>query len=130
MRQPRTAAGKRLVAEQNVALARTSKQTGEELAWSEAEIVALERAGETVDRAEKVRKLLDAEMRADEVRPAMVVKLSAELRALDRLVVDLVAKLNPYSEGQAKSNRHQRAANSRWQRDADRKRWAIPGAAN
>ncbi|MDJ0359697.1 hypothetical protein [Rhodococcus sp. H29-C3] len=126
MRAPRTAAGKRLLAEQNAALARTSSQTGEELVWSEAETVALERAGETVDRAETVRKLLQIQMRADEPNPSIVVKLSAEIRALDRLVVDLVGKLNPYGEGQAKSDRHQRAANARWSRADDAKRWQVP----
>lgn len=125
MRAPRTAAGKRLLAEQNAALARTSSQTGEELVWSEAETVALERAGETVDRAETVRKLLQIQMRADEPNPSIIVKLSAEIRALDRLVVDLVGKLNPYGEGQAKSGRHQRAANARWERKSDSERWAI-----
>ncbi|WP_027497462.1 hypothetical protein [Rhodococcus sp. JG-3] len=125
MRQPRTAAGKRLIADQNAALARTSKQTGEELVWSEAETVALERAGGAVDRAERVRKLLDAEMRRDEPNAAIYVKLSAELRALDRLVVDLIGKLNPYGEGAAKSSRHQRAANARWSRADDSKRWQV-----
>lgn len=125
MRNPRTAAGKRLVADQAAALARTSKDTGEVLVWSEAEIVALERAGDTVDRAEKVRKLLDIQMRADEPNPAIVVKLSAEIRALDRLVVDLVGKLNPYGEGQAKSGRHQKAANARWHRDSGSSSQAV-----
>jgi hypothetical protein len=35
------------------------------------------------------------------------------LRALDRQVVDLLAKLNP-GVGAAKSERHQRAAQYRW----------------
>ncbi|WP_072688415.1 hypothetical protein [Rhodococcus marinonascens] len=75
---------------------------------------ACRRAGESVDRAESVRKLLQNEMRTDQPNPGIVVKLSAEIRALDRLAVDLIARLNPKSEGAPKSSRHQRAAQSRW----------------
>ncbi len=45
MRQPKSAAGKRLVAAQNAALERASQERGEQLVWSEAEEAALERAG-------------------------------------------------------------------------------------
>ncbi|MFC9833183.1 hypothetical protein ACFVKB_05055 [Rhodococcus sp. NPDC127530] len=117
MRAPKTTAGKRLVKAQNDALARASSDQGQTLVWSEAEEAILERAGETVDRAEHVRKLFASEM-AGEQNPATVVKLSAELRMLDRQVVDLVAKLNPEGVGPAKSARHQRAARSRWDRGA------------
>lgn len=99
------------------------------MGWDEAETVALERAGETADRAERVRKLLDTELRKDDPNAALYVKLSAELRALDRLVVDLVAKLNPSGEGPAKSERHQRAANARWSRGGDANRWQVRGKA-
>lgn len=118
MRRPRTAAGKRLVDSMHEALARTSAETGQTLVWSEQEEAALERAGETVDRAEKVRKLLDSALKADEPNPAVVVKLSAELRMLDKQVVDLLGKLNPEGEGPSKSQRHVRAARSRWDRSA------------
>lgn len=116
MRRPKTAAGRRLVDAQNAALARASTDRGETLVWSEAEEAALERAGETVDRAEAVRKLLAVQLRADEPNSNTVVKLSAELRMLDKLTVDLLDKLNPDGEGPAKSARHVRAARSRWDR--------------
>lgn len=102
----------------NAALGRTSAETGQTVVWSEQEEAALERAGETVDRAEKVRKLLDSALKADEPNPSVVVKLSAELRMLDKQVVDLIGKLNPEGEGPAKSQRHVRAARSRWDRAA------------
>lgn len=124
MRRPKTAAGRRLVDAQNAALARTCTETGEDLVWSEYEEAALERAGETVDRAEAVRKLLQIELRKDEPNGNTVVKLSAELRSLDKLVVDLLGRLNPEGDEPAKSERHQRAANARWSRS----RWATGGA--
>lgn len=113
MRRPRSAAGRRLVDAQNEALRRSSERLGRQLLWSEAEAAALERAGETVDRAERIRKLFDAELHG-EPNPAVVVKLSAELRQLDRQVVALIALLNPEGEGPVKSGRHQRAAHTRW----------------
>ncbi|NKS00916.1 hypothetical protein GS528_07255 [Rhodococcus hoagii] len=125
MRRPRTAAGRRLVDAQNAALAETCKDSGEEFVWTPAEEAALERAGDTEDRAESVRKLLQIELKSEEPDKALVVKLSAELRALDRLVVDLIGRLNPAGDEPVKSHRHQRAANSRWERD--RSRWALKG---
>lgn len=118
MRRPKSAAGRRLVDAQNAALARASTERGETLLWSEAEEAVLERAGETVDRAEHVRRMLASELRAEEPNPNAVVKLSAELRALDKFVVDLIAKLNPEGEGPAKSARHVKAARTRWDRAA------------
>ena len=102
---------------QNDALKRSSVERGQTLMWSEAEEVALERAGETVDRAESIKALLAEEM-AGESRPPIVVKLSGELRLLDKLVVDLVARLSPDGVGPVKSPRHQRAAHARWDRTA------------
>ncbi|MFD4368975.1 hypothetical protein [Rhodococcus sp. NPDC058521] len=114
MRRPRTAAGKRLVDGQTENLHRAGTELGTHLVWTESEEAILERAGETVDRAEKLRKLLDSELRADEPRPAVTVKLSAEIRALDRLVVDLIGRLNPEGTERPKSQRHVRAARRRW----------------
>jgi hypothetical protein len=45
------------------------------------------------------------------------VKLSAELRDLDRTVVDLVAHLD-FALTPPKNERHQRAVRSGWDRDA------------
>ncbi|MDT5101291.1 MAG: hypothetical protein QOC76_5028 [Mycobacterium sp.] len=46
----------------------------------------------------------------------MAVKLAAEIRLCEKHVVDLLARVNP-EPGQAKSDRHVRAARSRWDRD-------------
>ena len=87
--------------------------------WSEAEEAALERAGQTVDRAEDLRKLLAAELRSEDPNGNKVVKYSAEIRALDRLVVQLLDRLAPDEVGPVKSKRHQRAAVARWNRKAN-----------
>jgi hypothetical protein len=89
-------------------LAHAAKAGGQNLEWSEHELIAIERACSTADRAQVVQGLLDAEA-ADQNRPTIVAKLSNELRQLDRLVVDLVGRVHP-GEGQAKSERHKKAA--------------------
>lgn len=122
MRRPKTAAGRRLVDAQNAILAQTCANTGQEYVWSPTEEAALERAGDTVDRAEQVRKLLASELKSDEPNKTLIVKLSAELRMLDKLVVELLARLNPEGDEPVKSPRHQRAAQARW----DRARWQLP----
>lgn len=113
IRRPRTAAGRRLVDDQHEALRRAGEEAGVALVWSETEEAALERAGQTVDRAERLRKVFDDEMRGD-AHPAVLVKISGELRQLDRQVIALLAQLNPEGEDTPKSERHQRAARSRW----------------
>jgi len=50
---------------------------------------------------------------AAENRPSVLVKLSAEGRALDRQIVDLLAKVNP-GLGPGVSERHQKASRARW----------------
>jgi len=80
-------------------------------------LATIERAHGIADRAEVLRVRFDAE-EAGDAQPAVLVKLSAELRLLDRQVVDLVARVNP-GIGAAKSARHQRAAHSRWDRRGD-----------
>ncbi|WP_329411943.1 hypothetical protein OG563_06020 [Nocardia vinacea] len=84
-----------------------------EAEWTEQELEWLTLAGNAADRAVQVQGLLDAELSRDELRPLVVVKLSAELRALERTQADLVARLTPVP-GPPKSARHVRAANSRW----------------
>lgn len=83
-----------------------------ELQWDEREADALTRACATADRVETLQRAFDAEQDG-EARPAVLAKLSSELRALDRQVVDLLGRLNP-GVGLAKSERHQRAAGARW----------------
>lgn len=109
-------AGQRLRADLEAAKARASKEQGAALVWTEFEADVIDRAASTADRAAQMRAAFAAEL-AGEAQPTVLAKLSAELRALDRLVVDLAAKVNP-GLGPAKSERHVRAARSRWDRSS------------
>lgn len=105
-------AGARVKADLAAALARAARELGRPLEWSEAEAQAIDAAVRAADQAQVLREMFAAEL-ADQARPAVAVKLSAELRLLDKAVVDLVARVNP-GVGPAKSERHVRAARSRW----------------
>lgn len=110
---PKMTAGRRLRTGLDAMLQRAREDLGEpELQWDERELDVIGRAVETADRAEELLALFDAEQ-AGENRPAVLVKISAEVRACDKAVSDLVAKVNP-GVGPAKSERHQRAAHARW----------------
>ncbi|WP_280186163.1 MULTISPECIES: hypothetical protein [Nocardia] len=84
--------------------------------WTEREEIYLQLAGRAADRAALVQTQLDVELERDEPRASSVVRLSAELRQLERAQADLVARLSPTPGGVAKSERHQRAAVVRWDR--------------
>lgn len=110
-------AGQHLRQTLDQALARASQDIGQPLEWAEDEVVAIEAAVQAADRAADLRRIYDAE-RTGEARPTVLVKLSAELRQLDRQVVELAARVNP-GVGPAKSARHVRAANARWRRNKE-----------
>ncbi|CDM76133.1 hypothetical protein MMARE11_19860 [Mycobacterium marinum E11] len=112
-RRPR-GAGARLRFELDQALERAGREAGQNLEWSEQELQVIDRAAAATDRAAVLGRLWKKEV-AGEAQPAVLVKLSAELRACERAAVDLVARVNP-GIGPAKSDRHQRAARSRWDR--------------
>ncbi|WP_433626081.1 hypothetical protein [Nocardia sp. CA-120079] len=84
--------------------------------WTEREEIYLKLAGRAADRASVLQSQLDAELERDEPRASSVVRLSAELRQLERAQADLVARLSPNPGGAVKSERHQRAAVVRWDR--------------
>ena len=107
--------GDRLRRDMDEALRRAGEDRGVALVWDEVEELALERAADAANRAEEIRLVLDNEMRSEEANPNVIVRLSAELRALDKSVVDLCSRLN-LGIGQAKSARHQKAARARWDR--------------
>jgi hypothetical protein len=115
-RRRRPRAGQQLRAELDRALEHASRELGhgQTLEWSEHELVALERAASAADRAEELGWIYDTEL-AGERRPTVLVKLSGEIRSCERQVIDLVSKVNP-AVGPVKSERHQRAARSRWDR--------------
>lgn len=112
----RTSAGQRLRDDMDAALLRASKELGQPveqpLEWTEQELVALDAACAAADRGEALQAVFDAE-HVGEKRPTVLVKLSSELRALDRQAVDLLAKINP-GLGAGVSVRHEQAARARW----------------
>ena len=90
-----TTAGEQLAARYAEALARASREHGRQLEWTEAETVALAKAIESADRAERVKALLDAELAQRKPSPSVVTKLSAEWRLLNKAQMDYVWRLNP-----------------------------------
>ncbi|MGB3521944.1 MAG: hypothetical protein WBA50_10755 [Mycobacterium sp.] len=111
---PKMTAGIRLRKAMDEALARAGQDIGQHLEWTADEMIILERAASAADRAEELRDRYRDEL-ADAGKASSLTRLSAEIRQLDRLVVDLVGRVNP-GVGPAKSQRHQRAARARWQR--------------
>ncbi|MED5813870.1 hypothetical protein VST63_16040 [Mycolicibacterium sp. 050232] len=114
-RRPR-AAGRRLRWDMDQALAEAGRELGTKLEWSEHEQQVIDRAATAADRSEQLGRLWKAEL-ADEARAGVLVKIAAEQRAQDRAVIDLISRVNP-GIGAAKSDRHTRAAQSRWGRSA------------
>lgn len=117
---PKMTAGRRLRDEMNDMLSRAGEALGEpNLKWDERESDLIARASAAADAAEALRRLFASEQDGEN-RYTVLVKLSAEARACDRQVADLLARVNP-AEGQAKSERHVRAARSRH----DRRLWSV-----
>lgn len=117
--KPEPTAGQTLRAALDDALAQASKAAGEKLSWDESDRQMIARAAAAADLAERLRGSLRTELDG-EARPGTVTKLSAEIRQLDRLVVEFTRRIESGLTALAvgKSERHQRAANARWKRDA------------
>ncbi|MGY1994713.1 hypothetical protein [Mycolicibacterium fortuitum] len=106
--------GDRLRQRLDASLAKVAKATGRTVQWSDIELVAIDEAVALADRAESLRDRFDA-LNADEnANGDVLLRWSAELRLLSKLVVDLVAKVDPNPE--PKGNRHVAAARTRWDR--------------
>jgi hypothetical protein len=111
-------AGTRLRADLDAALAHASEQAERALEFDEAERHVIDQAAAAADRADELRALYRAELaRQPEPRPRTVVALAAETRLTEKAAVDLVARVN-LGLGAAKSARHVRAVQTRWQRGA------------
>lgn len=76
--------------------------------WDARERLILDRACAAADRAEGLQASWD------DADASLKVRLSAELRALEKQIAELIFRLNPQATGAPKSDRHQRAANTRW----------------
>jgi hypothetical protein len=112
-------AGEALRGQMDAALARAAKDAGRTLEWTEPELHHLAAAARAADRVELLNRQLAAEVAAEN-RPTVVVKVSAELRALDKAVGEHLGRVE-VGEGTAKSAQHQAAVRARWdRRDADR----------
>jgi hypothetical protein len=86
------------------------------LVWRPAERVALDAACKAADMAQLLAARLDAVAAGDAdgaVDDPLLLKLSAELRQQRRAVADMVARLE-FGPDRVKSERHVRAARSRW----------------
>ncbi|MDX1885363.1 hypothetical protein [Mycolicibacterium sp. 120270] len=110
-------AGQQLRGMFDKALDRASQQLGKRMAWDEHELEALTAASSAADRRDELQRVYRDEL-AGERRPAVLVKLSTELRLLDKAVADHLSRVR-IGPGVAKSERHQRAVNARWQRQRD-----------
>jgi len=107
-------AGQRLRAGLDEALAVAARQSGEPLEFDEREAFCIESAVLAADRAERLRARLAQEFDGRASADALT-KLSAEARMNEKQAVDLAARVQ-IGLGAAKSPRHQRAAQARWNR--------------
>jgi hypothetical protein len=114
--QPQTAGG-RLIADLDAALAEASVNLGKPLSWDEHEQHEIAAAARAANRCEMLKQQLDAEVDGEN-RPEVVVKLSAEMRLLEKAITDHLERVH-VGPGVAKSPRHQRAVNARWDRRRD-----------
>lgn len=111
----RTTAGQRLRSDLDAALARAAEDQGvAALEFTELERRLIATAVEMADWAEALKAHRDAEL-AGQARPTTLVRLSAEVRHCERMVHDLVARVN-FGTGVAKAPQQQRAARARWNR--------------
>jgi hypothetical protein len=97
------------------ALAHAVRDAGRPLEFDERETRTIDSAAAAADRGEQLAALWTAEL-TGEARVSVAVKIAAEIRLCEKHVADLLARVNP-GPGQAKSERHVRAARSRWDRD-------------
>lgn len=101
-------AGERLRKSLDATLTRHGKQAGRAVRWSDVEQVIVDEACATADRQEKVQAHFDALETATEDQ---ILKWSAELRLLTKLIVELVGKLDVKP---VNPDRHLKAARARW----------------
>lgn len=109
-------AGERLRRDLDQALAHAAVEQGA-LEFDELELATIDRAVLAADRAEVLRRLFDEEL-AGEQRSSVLTRLSAEARHLDRAALELARSAAGALGARPKSDRHQRAVRSRWDRRA------------
>jgi len=114
---PKLTAGSRLRRDMDAALERAGKALGRPVAWDESERIALDRAVQGADRADELREQYRLEL-AGQARSTALARLSAEVRALDRLVIEITRRVSAdLQKMQTRvDTRKQRASNYRWAR--------------
>lgn len=105
--------GELLRAAMDAALSREAQESGRQLEWDERDTHHLDAAARCADRVDVLQRQLDAELAAEN-RASVVVKISAELRALDRATAEHLSKIQVGVP--AKSERHVAAVRARWDR--------------
>ena len=116
----RMTAGRRLRRTWDAALRAEATRLRQPLEWTELELRVLAAAESAEHRREQLQACLDAEL-AGERSPAVLTKLSAEVRLTEKAVLEHLSRLSLAADGgsAAKSPRHARAAEHRWaKRDA------------
>lgn len=81
--------------------------------WTECEQATVEIIEATADRVDVVKALFDTETRKPVPAPHRVCELAGEIRKAEAAITKIIATLDP-GMTQAKSARHQYAANVRW----------------
>ncbi|MGV9797407.1 hypothetical protein ACWDTP_05040 [Mycobacterium sp. NPDC003449] len=109
-------AGDRLRERLDSALARAGEDARCQLEWTPMELIILDRAADAANRHEILSARWDRLAASPTVESPLLVKVSAELRSLERQVADLTARVSP-EPVRKKSDQHQRAARSRWDRE-------------
>ena len=107
-------AGRRLRLDLGKALARASTDTNRKLVWSEADVDMLRRIETTADRAVLLRQRFAELDAAGEF--GVAVRVSSEIRLCDRLVTELVARIEAGLRPKVVSELHRRSAQARWSR--------------
>jgi hypothetical protein len=111
----RTAEAQELLDTLDAELAEVGEARGQQLSWTAAERELLSQLANTVDRRSHVRSLYEKVSG----EPKVAVKVSVELRQLDKAVAGLLKQLHtdvPQQES-VTTLKARRAANARWERE-------------
>lgn len=118
---PKLTAGSRLRRDMESSRERVCEALNQNISWDESDRISIDRAAQTADRAEQLRAQYERELRG-EARASTLTKLSAELRQLDRLVVEIThrvcADLARIMTRDNVNVTKQRAADYRWSRQS------------
>lgn len=110
-------AGEQLRADLTDALARESATTGVDLVFDEREQRAVDAACRCADHIELLERVIAGESAAEQLNTSALSKAIAEVRQLDRSIMEHLARLDMGSQwaaGAAKNPHTQAMARARW----------------